>query len=282
MNNQVKLDRYKQELAKIYSQRSQKYDESKWHSQITHRLVESAQIKLGDRVLDIATGTGHVAIEVAQLVGDDGRVVGIDISSGMLEQARKKIAQLNLTNIEFHLADGENIDFPTNSFDLIFCANAFPLMADKAATLRLWSQFLKPGGYIGLHSIAETGFTGIIVLEKVLENHGINLDFFHLSDTVNTIEKYQDLLTQADLEIISVEMENHGSYLSLEDTKKRWNLVYYPSPGNIPNPITQLSSEEIEQMKAEFEEELERLIKPEGIWNNGTTFLVLGRKAVPQ
>ncbi|NER04636.1 MAG: class I SAM-dependent methyltransferase, partial [Okeania sp. SIO3C4] len=210
------------------------------------------------------------------------RVVGIDISSGMLEQARKKIAQLNLTNIEFHLADGENIDFPTNSFDLIFCANAFPLMADKAATLRLWSQFLKPGGYIGLHSIAETGFTGIIVLEKVLENHGINLDFFHLSDTVNTIEKYQDLLTQADLEIISVEMENHGSYLSLEDTKKRWNLVYYPSPGNIPNPITQLSSEEIEQMKAEFEEELERLIKPEGIWNNGTTFLVLGRKAVPQ
>ncbi|NEQ77417.1 MAG: hypothetical protein F6K23_33040 [Okeania sp. SIO2C9] len=87
-------------------------------------------------------------------------------------------------------------------------------------------------------------------------------------------------MTQADLEIISVEMENHGSYLSLEDTKKRWNLVYYPSPGNIPNPITQLSSEEIEQMKAEFEEELERLIKPEGIWNNGATFLVLGRKVV--
>lgn len=282
MNNQVKLDRYKQELAKIYSQRSQNYDESKWHSQITHRLVESAQIKLGDKVLDIATGTGHVAIEVAQLVGNYGRVVGIDISSGMLEQARKKVAKLNLKNIEFQLADGENIDFPANNFDLILCANAFPLMADKAATLRLWSTFLKPGGLIGLHSITETGFTGIVVLEKVLENHGINLDFFHLSNTVNTIEKYQDLLTQADLEIISVEMENHGSYLSLEDTKKRWNLVYYPSPGNIPNPLIQLSSEEIEQMKAEFEEELEQLITTEGIWNNGTTFLVLGRKAVIQ
>nr|WP_293164561.1 methyltransferase domain-containing protein [Okeania sp. SIO2C9] len=104
-------------------------------------MVASAQIKPGDKVLDIATGTCHIAIEVAQLVGNNGRVVGIDISSGILEQARKKVAQLNLTNIEFQLADGENIDFPANSFDLIFCANAFPLMAEKAATLRLCLSF---------------------------------------------------------------------------------------------------------------------------------------------
>lgn len=70
-------------------------------------------------------------------------------------------------------------------------------MANKAATLRLWSTFLKPGGLIGLHSITETGFTGIVVWQKVLENHRINLDFFQLSDTVNTVEKYQNLLTQS-------------------------------------------------------------------------------------
>lgn len=278
MNNQVKLDKYKQQLADIYSQRSQKYDRSKWHSQITHRLVEVAQIKSGNKVLDIATGTGHVAIEVAQIVGDSGQVIGIDISTGMLEKAKRKATVLNLKNIKFQLADAENIEFYINSFDRILCANAFPLMADKAATLTLWSKFLKPDGLIGIHSIAEKGFTGIVILHKVLKNHGINLDFLHLSDTVNTVEKYQYLLKQAALEPISILTENYGNYLSLEETKKRWNLVNYPSPGNIPNPLTQLSSEEIEEIKAEFEAELEQLVTTEGIWNDGATFLVLGRK----
>ena len=283
MNNQLKLDPYKQKLAEVYdNNRSQNYDQDKWLTQITDRLVKSVEIKPGDKVLDIATGTGNVAIEVAQLVGNSGLVVGVDISTKMIEQARKKATALNLKNIEFQLADGENINFPDNSFNLILCANAFPLMIDKEATLRLWSKFLKPGGFIGLHSIAETGFTNIVVLKKILENHGINIDFFQLSSPVNTIEKYENLLRQADLEVIFVKTETHGSYRSLEDTKKKWNFVYYPSPVNNPHPFTKLSSEEIELIKAEFELELEKLATPEGIWNNGTTFLVLGRKSVSQ
>lgn len=278
MNNQIKLDEYQQKLADIYSKRSENYDDSKWHSHITHRLVESAEIRPSQSILDIATGTGHVAIEVAQIVGNSGHVIGVDISSRMLEKARQKVTALNLKNIEFQFGDGENINFPRNSFDRILCANAFPLMRDKAATLKLWSQFLKPGGLIGLHSLAETGFTGIVILHKVLANYGINLDFFQLSNPVNTVEKYQELLKQAGLEPISVKTENHGSYLSLEDVKKRWNLVYYPSPGNIPNPLSQISAEKIAQMKAEFEAELDVLITPSGIWNEGTTFLVLSQE----
>lgn len=178
------------------------------------------------------------------------------------------------------MGDGENINFPVNSFDRILCANAFPLMANKAATINLWSKFLKPGGLISLHSLAETGFTGIVVWHKVLENHAINLDFFKLSDTVNTVEKYQDLFKQAGLELIEVKMEPHGSYLSLEEVKTRWNLVFYPSPGNIPNPLSQIYSEQIEQIEAEFETELEGLVTKEGIWHDGTTFLVLGRQPI--
>ncbi|MEB3340265.1 methyltransferase domain-containing protein [Okeania sp.] len=280
----LKLDPYKQKLAEVYdNDRSQNYDQNQWLPQITHRLVESVEIKPGNQVLDIATGTGHVAIEVAQLLGNSGLVVGVDISTKMIEKAREKATALKLKNIEFQLADGENINFPDNSFDLILCANAFPLMINKEATLRLWSKFLKPGGFIGLHSIAETGFTNIIVLKKILENHGINIDFFQLSNTVNTIEKYDNLLRQANLEVIFVKTETHGSYRSLEEAKKKWNLVYYPSPvNNNPHPFTKLSTEKIEQMKAEFELELEKFTTPEGIWNNGTTFLVLGRKSVSQ
>ncbi len=53
----------------MYSRRSQTYDEGDWHPRIAQRLVEYAQINCGQQVLDIATGTGRVAIAAAQLVG---------------------------------------------------------------------------------------------------------------------------------------------------------------------------------------------------------------------
>jgi ubiquinone/menaquinone biosynthesis C-methylase UbiE len=117
MNNQLNLNNYKQEIADLYTGRSQTYDKSNWHLQIAHRLVEYGQVDSGQHILDIATGTGHVAIAAAQLVGSEGRVIGIDISTGMLAQARQKAERLNLSNVEFQLADAEALDFPANSFD---------------------------------------------------------------------------------------------------------------------------------------------------------------------
>ena len=59
-----------------------------------------------------------VRLQQPKLVGDTGRVIGIDISSGMVTQARNKAKKLNLNNLEFQLADGEALDFPPNSFDI--------------------------------------------------------------------------------------------------------------------------------------------------------------------
>ena len=122
MSNPPELNKYKQEIADLYSRRSQSYDTSDWHLQIARRLVEYGQVSSGQQVLDIATGTGHVAIAVAQIVGSEGRVIGIDISAGMLDIARKKSLELNLNNTEFLLADAENLDFPGNSCDRICCS----------------------------------------------------------------------------------------------------------------------------------------------------------------
>ena len=79
VNYLIKLDDYKQQIANLYSDRSSRYDNGDWHPQIAHRLVEYAQVSSGQHVLDIATGTGMVAIEASQIVGTLGKVVGIDI-----------------------------------------------------------------------------------------------------------------------------------------------------------------------------------------------------------
>jgi SAM-dependent methyltransferase len=87
--NQLNLNNYKQEIADLYTQRSDKYDDSNWHWRIANRLVEYGQVSSGQKILDIATGTGHCAFSAAELVGERGKVIGIDISPGLTSSRRR-------------------------------------------------------------------------------------------------------------------------------------------------------------------------------------------------
>ncbi len=277
MSDQLILNEYKQQIADLYSRRSQTYDDGDWHPRIAHRLVEHARISRGKHVLDIATGTGMVAIEAAQLVGSEGRVVGVDISNGMLEQAKRKVEALGLSNIEFQLADAEALDFPENSFDVVLCSSAFIWMSDLIAALRLWHRLLKPGGLVGFHAFAETAFVGGVVAQKVAEKYGIS---YAMSKPTGTVEKCHDLLAAAGFEAIEIKAEQDGGYISLEQAKRMWAGSEHPAPGQFPNPLSQLSSEQLEQAKAEFEAQLSALVTEQGIWNDITIFFTFGRKPI--
>ena len=94
--NQIKLDKFKQDIATVYDRRQETYDQGKsgaWHQELACRLVQCANLQWGQQVLDLATGTGMVAIAAAKKVGSSGKVVGVDISSG-------KITIYNLFNQE--------------------------------------------------------------------------------------------------------------------------------------------------------------------------------------
>lgn len=277
MSYPIELDEYKQQVADLYSHRSSNYDDGDWHPRIAHRLVEYAQLSQGQQILDIATGTGMVAIEAAQIVGNEGQVIGIDISTGMLEQARRKVELLGLCNIEFRLADAEVLDFPLNTFDCIFCSSALIWMSDLLGALQLWHQFLKPGGLLGFHAFADTAFVGGTITQKVLEKYGVSLLF---SKPTGTVEKCHNLLQQAGFEAIDIQSEQDGGYISLEKAKGMWTgNGSSPVPGQYPNPILQLSSEQLAQAKIEFDTELEALQTEQGVWNDITIFYTFGKKA---
>lgn len=277
MNNRLKLDDYKQEVADLYSRRSSNYDNGEWHPRIAHRLVESAHLLPGQHVLDIATGTGMVAIETAQIVGIEGRVIGIDISTGMIEQAQRKVETLGLGNVEFQLADAEALNFPDNSFDCIFCSSALIWMSDLLGALRHWHQLLKPGGLLGFHAFADTAFVGGIVAQRALEKYGISLLF---SKPTGTVEKCHSLLQQAGFVEIDIKTEQDGGYISLESAKGMWaGNGSTPAPGQYPNPLLQLSSEQLTQARVEFDAELETLQTEQGVWNYITIFYTFGQKA---
>jgi ubiquinone/menaquinone biosynthesis C-methylase UbiE len=275
MNQEIDLNQHKQEIADLYSRRSQTYDDGDWHPEIAHRLIEYAQISRGQQVLDIATGTGMVAIEAAQLVGSEGRVVGVDISTGMLEQAKRKVEALGLSNIELILADAEKLNFSANTFDVVLCSSALIWMADIPAALRIWYRLLKPSGLIGFHAFADTAFVEGVTVQKIVEKYGISLAF---NKPTGTVEKCHDLLATAGFEEIEIKVEQNGFYISLEQAKRMWSGGSHPAPGQFPNPLSQLSSEQLEQVKAELATQLEALVTEQGIWNDIIIFYTFGRK----
>lgn len=277
MIKQPDLSAYKQKIADLYSERSAAYDSSDWHLRIAHRLVDYGQIKSGQRILDIATGTGMAALRAAQIAGPQGFIVGIDISAGMLEQAKKNARALNLGNVEFQLADAEALELPENSFDHLFCSSALIWMSDLRGALSHWYKFLKPGGRIGFHAFAETAFVGGIVLQGIVEKRGIP---YSMSRPAGTAEKCRELLHRSGFELIEVRAEQDGGFISQGAAQAMWPGSAHPAPGQFPNPLSRLSPEQLRQVRAEFENQLRALETVHGVWNDITTFYVSGRKPI--
>ena len=271
MSNSVELDEFKQEIAALFDSRTN-YDDSDFHQLLARCLIEYSPIKTGQKILDVATGTGLVAIEAARLVGSEGQVIGIDISSGMLNQAKQKIASLGLSNIEMIIADAEVINFPEKSFDGILCCSALPYINNVPELLCRWYSFLVPGGFIGLCVFAETAFIVGLVLRDIAVKYGVKLTSWH--GLTGTEEKCYNLLTEAGFKDIEINSEQVGNYLSLSQVKDLWEI-------NLKNPLCRplrkLSAKQLELVEADCCAALEELMTDKGIWNDIQTFFVFGR-----
>jgi ubiquinone/menaquinone biosynthesis C-methylase UbiE len=113
---------------------------------VSERLVELADVKQDERVLDVATGIGEPAVTAARRVGSQGRVVATDISSAMLEIARERAAELGLTNIDFLQAAAEELEPPEPGFDIALSRFGLMFFADVSEALRRIRHTLVPGG----------------------------------------------------------------------------------------------------------------------------------------
>jgi demethylmenaquinone methyltransferase/2-methoxy-6-polyprenyl-1,4-benzoquinol methylase len=117
-----------------------------------HRLwkrftIELSGVRPGNKVLDIAGGTGDLAAKFSRLVGRDGKVVLADINDSMLLVGREKLTNMGIVgNIEYVQANAECLPFPDNYFDCITIAFGLRNVTDKDAALRSMNRVLKPGG----------------------------------------------------------------------------------------------------------------------------------------
>lgn len=140
-------------VGKVFSSVAQKYDVmNDLMSFGIHRLwkrfaIQMSGVRAGQRVLDIAGGTGDLARVFSQKVGRGGRVVLSDINADMLEVGRTKLLNKGLNNVDFVQANAEDLaPFDDESFDLVTISFGLRNVTDKDAALKSMHRVLKKGG----------------------------------------------------------------------------------------------------------------------------------------
>ena len=111
----------------------------------TEVLLERADPDPDDRILDLACATGIVARRVAQRIGDDGEVVGLDLSPDMLTVARER-AEAEGVDVTWRQGDAADLDLPDDRFDLILCQQGVQFFDDPSAALEEAARVLDDGG----------------------------------------------------------------------------------------------------------------------------------------
>ena len=135
-------------LVEFYEAVAEEYEAwaSNLHRKVAERLAEFIEPRPGECVLDVGTGTGLVAHFLAARVGDEGLVVGIDLSERMLEVARRRGG----SNSRFIGMAAENLVFRDETFDVVTMGESLAYLLDPLRSLREARRVLKPGGRIGV------------------------------------------------------------------------------------------------------------------------------------
>ena len=139
-------------IAGLFSRAAPEYDQigPRFFAHFGRRLVEVAQITAGEHVLDVATGRGAALFPAAARVGAGGRIVGIDIAQGMVDETSASIRGMGLANAQAQRMDAENLDFGDACFDAVLCGFAVFFFPNAHAALAEFRRVLKPGGRLAI------------------------------------------------------------------------------------------------------------------------------------
>ena len=239
------------------------------------RLVELAQIPSGAEVLDVATGRGAVLFPAAEWAGWRGRVIGVDMSVGMVRGVAADVRRMGLRQVEICQMDAERLGFADGSFGFVLCGHSifyFP------QALREFHRVLKPGGRVGMTIVAQGCWDWILeVLDRYLpeggsgeEDEGEEAE----GVAINTAGGLEEILSRAGFEGIRVVEE--AMDLVYGDEEEWWSAL---RTLGVRGAIEELEAGAVERLKAEMFGRLQAFKRSDGIHVLYRVLYALGRKA---
>jgi len=267
---------HRQQLLAAYNLVSSGYDTQRYVRICANRLVELSGLHSGVQVLDVATGTGWATMAAGRTVGPAGQVVGVDMAPGMLREARRKMAEAHLTNVEVREGDAEHLDFADESFDAVICASGLFFLPHMLEALLEWQRVLRPSGLVAFSTFGDMLFQPMRdMLKARLQTCGVSLPHGRPSQRLTAPEQCRALLQDAGFSDIEVRTEPLDYYLS--DANAYWEDTVCWN-GSWRDLISQVPPDQFDQFRAEHLAEVSALATDQGIWVQNPCIFALGRK----
>ena len=231
-------------------------------------LVEALGIVPGTRVLDVATGTGAVALRAAER---GALVTAVDIAPTLLERARTAALEAGLT-IEFRIADAERLPFAPSSFDAIASAQGAVFAPDREAVARELARVCRPGGMLGLTCPIAAGFP--FELARILASFRVGARDAWFGPFAWGDPAEARRLLGRDFEL---HFEELAAPFRVCDPRAGWQ-VYRESFGPLADLLGSIGPAGSAELRARVIELLRRYVTAEGVVAPRPLLLVVGRR----
>lgn len=251
-----------QSAQRMYNTRASNYEDS-WHPDYSQRFMALVPLSPGNRVLDLCCGTGLQTFIAAERVGEQGEIVGVDVSGGMLGQLRERQGREaglggRIRTFQHDVTDLRGVPgLEKGSFDAILCSCAFVLFEDPAAVVAHWREYLRPGGLMAIDVTHERNLRPGLVLEQVARRMGVK--FPSNRSWIQSIDSFKEILEGQGLVVekaVPIERQsNKGSvFYGLDEADEQYEYV-------MNSPLTQNSVSESFKVQARplFREEWEKV-----------------------
>ena len=236
------------------------------------RMINHLQLSPEHQLLDVCTGTGVVALTAAEKLSR-GKVTGIDLSSGMLQQAKNKASDKALDNTDFVQMDLDEMTFPAASFDVATSSFGLFFLQDMKKGLANIVDKVKPGGKVAISTFTGDAFMPMSdVFISRYESFGKEvppLSWRRLA----TNELIEEHFRATGIEKVSIFHEPLGYHMT--SAQMWWDVVWNAGWRSLLNQLT-------EQEQMAFKEvhmnEIEEIVGKDGVWFNTEVLIAIGEK----
>lgn len=258
-------EKFKKVIRKSFNVASIGYDRPamRFFDQSAERLVKCVSLEGHENVLDVATGTGKVALAAAARL-KKGSVTGVDLSEGMLLVAKRKARYAGLTNASFLRSDVDALRLSRKNLDGLFCGFGVFFWSNMERSLSRLLETVKPDGFVAISSFAKGSFepqSGLCLSR--FHRYGVKLPKSYTWERLGSIKQHKILFQKVGLKNIRSHKKQMGYYL--DGSESWWDLVRYTGFRSFLN---KLSPSQAKRYKVEHMKEIKGTADKKGIWLN--------------
>jgi ubiquinone/menaquinone biosynthesis C-methylase UbiE len=221
------LKQAKAKAAATYDAASDHFDDEplRFWERIGRRTVERLALPRDGNVLDVGCGTGASALPAAEAVGPNGLVIGIDLSTRLLDRARDKAKALSLSNVEFRCADMTSLGYPDGCFDAVVSVFSIFFVPDMEGLIRELWRMVRPNGKLAVTTWGPRMFEPAYSrwLAVIKRERPDLYSAFNPWDRITDVESVRRLLLDGG--VSNVEVASEDGYQTLRSAEDWWIIA---------------------------------------------------------